>query len=246
MNDEIIKNILIEKIGSLKKRKSYFNYDDIKKLLKENKNKITNSTLKSYLYSFTKDKVIYDAGKGWYSSIKNRFELYKQPVKEIIEVINKNFPLLSFSCWSTEQLNSFTHHIQSKFITFVYTDSDYLRNTAELLNDEGYNIHENPTRSEIAKFFKIDDKAVVLRPSIFNQPENSDNSSPVEKILVDFLIENKKFKIMENSEAEQVVKNAINSGRVTISSLFSYAKRRDVVVSNKINQVQLKEDDGDN
>ncbi len=238
MTDASSKNILIEEITSLKELSSYFNYDDIKKLLKEKKIQITNSTLKTYLHSLTKDKVIFDAGKGWYSSIEKQFELNKAPVKGIIKTINKKLPLLSFSCWSTEQLNSFTHHILLKFITFVYTDSDYIRNTAEILNDAGYSAYGNPTKAEIAKLFKLNEKTVVLRPSIFKQPENSDNCSSIEKILVDFLIENRKFKIMENSEAEQVVKNVLNSGRLNISSLFSYAKRRELVIPNAINQVR--------
>ena len=239
MNDASSKDIIIEEITSLKELSSYFSYDNVKKLLKEKNIPITNSTLKTYLHSFTKDKVIFDAGKGWYSSIEKQFELNKEPVKGIIKTINQKLPLLSFSCWSTEQLNSFTHHILSKFIIFVYTDSDYIRNTAEILNDAGYNsVYENPTKAEIAKLFKLNEKTVVLRPSIFKQPENSDNCSSIEKILVDFLIENRKFRIMENSEAEQVIKNAINSGRLNISSLFSYAKRRELVIPNAINQVR--------
>ncbi|MBW2643472.1 MAG: hypothetical protein JRC89_08900 [Deltaproteobacteria bacterium] len=238
MTDASSKDIFIEEITSLKELSSYFNYDDIKKLLKEKKIQITNSTLKTYLHSLTKDKVIFDAGKGWYSSIEKQFELNKAPIKEIIKTINQKLPLLSFSCWSTEQLNSFTHHILSKFITFVYTDSDYIRITAEILNDAAYSAYENPTKAEIAKLFKLNEKTVVLRPSIFKQPENSDNCSSIEKILVDFLIENRKFKIMENSEAEQVAKNALNSGRLNISALFSYAKRRELVIPNTINQVR--------
>jgi len=47
----------------LKKLSSYFSYDDVKRLLEKEKIKITNSTLKSYLHSFTKDKLIFDAGQ---------------------------------------------------------------------------------------------------------------------------------------------------------------------------------------
>lgn len=238
MADISAKNILREEINFLKKLNSYFKYDDVKKLLNEKKIQITNSTLKTYLHSLIKEKAIYDAGKGWYSSIEKQFELNKKPVEDITKTINHKLPLLSFSCWSTEQLNSFTHHILSKFITFVYTDSDYIKNTADILEGAGYSVYENPTKAEIAKLFKLNEKTVILRPSIFKQPENSDNCSSIEKILVDFLIENRKIRIMESSEAEQVVKNAINSGRLNISALFSYAKRRELVIPNAINQVR--------
>ena len=238
------KDILKDEINYLKKISSYFNYDDIKKLLKEKKNQITNSSLKVYLHSLQKDKVIFDAGKGWYSSIEKQFDLDKEPIEDIIKDINQKLPLLSFSCWSTAQLNSFTHHILSKFIIFVYTDSDYIRNTADILEEAGYSVYENPTKPEIAKFFKLNEKTVVLRPSITKQPENRKNFAPIEKILIDFLMENRDFKIMEKSEGEKVVKNALSSGRINMSALVSYSKRRKFEYPGMINQIQQKEKGG--
>ncbi len=138
------------------------------------------------------------------------------------------------SCWSSEQLNPFTHHLLAKFITFVYTDTDYMRNLAELLRTKGYHVYENPNKAEIEKQFTITDKTVVIRPTIAKQPNTVDNCSSIEKILVDFLIENKKLYIMDKPEAEDVVKNAVTAGRINISELFSYAKERKMEVSNKV------------
>jgi hypothetical protein len=239
VSNEKLKYILVEQINYLKKINSYFNYDSIKKLLEEKKIQITNSTLKTYLHSFTKDKVIFDAGKGWYSSLEKEFELNIEPLKELRKILNQKLPLLSFSCWSTEQLNSFTHHIMSKFVTFVYTDSDYIRNVAVELRIAGYNVYENPNKAEIEKQFNLIDKTVIIRPSVSKQPDNNNNISPIEKIIVDFLVENRKLKIMEDSESVNVVKNAVNSGRVNMSSLYSYALRREIVVPEAINQVQI-------
>lgn len=224
-----LKDILKKEITFFKELHLYFNYADVKKLLIEKNIQVTNSTLKTYLHAFTKEKILFDAGKGWYSSIEKPFRLDKEPVKEIISIINRELPLLFFSCWSTEQLNSFTHHILSKFITFVYTDSDYIRNTVEKLDGVGFSVYDNPTKAEIEKFFKTSEKTVVLRPSIIKQPESRDSFSLIEKTLVDFLVENRKIRIMESSEADRVVRKAINSGRVNISSLLSYAKRREMV-----------------
>ncbi len=64
------------------------------------------------------------------------------------------------------------------------------------------------------------------------------SKTKVEKILVDFLIENKKIKIIEEQEAVNTVKNAINSGRLNIASMISYSKRRNLKLFEKINQLQ--------
>ena len=244
MDDTSSKNILKKEINCLKKLSSYFKYDDVRNLLKEKKIQITSSTLKTYLHFLTKNKIIFDAGKGWYSSIEKQFDLDKELIEDIIKDINQKLPLLSFSCWSTAQLNSFTHHILSKFIIFVYTDSDYIKNTADILEEAGYSVYENPTKPEIAKFFKLNEKTVVLRPSITKQPENRKNFAPIEKILIDFLMENRNFKIMEKSEAKKVVKNALNSGRINMSALVSYSKRRKFEYPETINQIQQKEKGG--
>ena len=85
-------------------------------------------------------------------------------------------------------------------------DSDYIHNTAEALREVGYNVYENPNKTEIEKQFNLNDKTVIIRPLISKQPDNNKNVAPIEKILVDFLIENKKIKIMEDVEAKNVVK----------------------------------------
>ena len=239
MSNVSSKDILKKEIIFFKELHLYFNYADVKRLLIEKNLQITNSTLKTYLHFFTKEKVLFDAGKGWYSSIEKPFRLNKEPVKEIISTINRELPLLSFSCWSTEQLNLFTHHILSKFITFVYTDSDYLRNTVEILNKMNYSVFENPTKAEILKLFKIDAKTVVMLPSISKQPENNGNYAPIEKILIDFLMENRNYKVMESSEAEKVVEKVLVSGRLNISVMLSYAERRKFNLPKPINYLHI-------
>lgn len=229
-----LKNI----IEKLKRQKTYFSYEEIKSLLEKEKIEITPSSLKSYVHELTKNGVIFDAGKGWYSTIKKSFKLNTKPVQPIIKKIKKEFPLLEFSCWSTEQLNSFTHHLMTKFITFVYTDTDYMRNITEPLKNNGYNVYTNPNKAEIEKQFSISDKTVIIRPAISKQPQAIKNCSPIEKILIDFLIENRKLSIMDKVEAENTVKNALNSGKITISEFYSYANRRKSTLPNSINQVQ--------
>jgi hypothetical protein len=126
----------------------------------------------------------------------------------------------------------------AKFVIFIYTDSDYMRNAAASLRDNGYGVYENPDKTEIKKQFEIGDRTVVIRPAITKQPTAEENISPVEKVLVDFLIENHKLSIMEKSEAENAVVKAINSGRINMSELYSYSNRRNLEITHIINQVQ--------
>lgn len=222
------KQQLKEIVEKLKREKTYFSYEEIKTLQEKEKINMTAALFKKYIFEITKSGIMYNAGRGWYSSIKKDFELGTDPIKPIIQEIKKEFPLLDFSCWSTEQLNPFTHHLMVKFITFIYIDSDYMRDLYELLKNKDYNVYENPNKAEIEKQFAITNKTVVIRPVISKQPKGIENYSSIEKILIDFLIENKKLSIMDDLEAERVVNDALNTGKINISEFISYAVRREM------------------
>ncbi|MDA3837764.1 MAG: hypothetical protein PF574_02160 [Candidatus Delongbacteria bacterium] len=225
-------------MDKIKSKSNYFSIESVRDFLNSKKRTVSNPTINRYLYDFKKEGIIFDAGKSWYSFLENPFSLYSVPVKPFVQIIKKGFPLLPFTCWSTQQLNSFTHHLLAKFIIFVYTDSDFMRNLSTFLKDKGYNVFENPIKSEIQKQFTMTENTIVVRPAITKQPTSQNNISPIEKILIDFIIENEKLSIMDLSESEYVIKSVINSGRINISEISSYAKRRNVDLATIINYIQ--------
>jgi len=205
----------------------YFSYDCIKsKLL--TKAEIKDSTLQTYLSREVAEKNIFSAGKGWYSKQGKEFQLNTEPVQKMIELLKQKFPLLEISCWSTEQINSFTHHMLGKHITFIYTDIDAVDSMHEFLLDNGYNSYANPTKKEIEKHFRVINSTVVLRPSIAKQPEDIKGASSIEKLLVDLIFENRKLNIMPEDEIECIFEGILRYGRINVSALFSYAKRREM------------------
>lgn len=215
----------------------YINFTEIQKHLQ---GLFTYSTLKTYLSRAQSSGLIYDAGKGWYSNIKDPFILDAKPIKKIVEYLEKSFPLLDFQCWTTAQINAYTQHMLAKHVTFVYAESDAIDPVAESLRSNGYIVFANPTKTEVEKSFRVDDRSVVVRPSISKQPQGEDHIAPIEKILVDLVVETAALKFIDESEARLIVENAAAAGRVKIASLLGYAKRRLVDFSSiiTINQVQ--------
>src|SRR5665648_526659 len=138
-------NITIkESIIDYAKDKYYFHINDLKRYFTEKVIKIEEDTLKKYLYLLKKNKVIYPAGRGWYSNIQKEFELNIKPTAKIIKLLIEKFPLLEFSCWSTEQLKGFFHHLPSQFVTFIYTDKDFLSTLRDFLTENYYTAYLNP------------------------------------------------------------------------------------------------------
>ncbi|OGB68621.1 MAG: hypothetical protein A2Y94_02010 [Caldithrix sp. RBG_13_44_9] len=187
----------------------------------------TDESVKKYLYNLRKSGKIFDAGRGWYSNLSDPFVLDANPIKDIITLIKHKFPLLPFSCWSTEQLKSYYHHLQTKFVTFIYSDSDYMANIADFLKEHKPKVILNPTRSEINKSFQFEANPFIIRPSISKAPTKEHRAS-IEKILVDLYIENKKLFIMGDWDYHNTLKEIISNHRISVATLIKYSKRRKV------------------
>ena len=209
----------------------YFSIDAVRRWLADQKMTYKPDTVKTYLSRQKKAGKIFDAGKGWYSSLSEPLTLNPDSLTKITTLLSDQFPLLNVSCWSTEQINPFMHHLLSKFVTFVYTDADAMETVGDALSDAGHNVLVNPGKEEIEKFYGKTEHPVIIRASVTKEPAAISGLSPPEKLLVDLLFENNKLQIMMPSEAEDVLQKAIQAGRVNMAVLLSYAKRRRVLVN---------------
>lgn len=215
-------------IPALRHRSFYFDVTSIRQLLREEDIRIEHKTLTRYLHTLMEDSCIYNAGRGWYSSIEKKFQLGTESVKEIISVIDTKFPLLEYSCWSTQQINRFMHHLLAKYVRYVYTDKDAMPSLFNYLGDSGYDVYLNPTRREVDKSFSIEKDVVVIRPTISKSPVRRDHNAPIEKILVDLCVELESVPIMDRSEFQRMAQNLVMSERIDMAKLLSYARRRKI------------------
>jgi len=216
------------------KEKTYFSIDQLKSHLETRGIEFSSESVKKYLYNLKNAGEIYDAGRGWYSNISQPFQLDKTPVEKVVQLINKKFPLLSLSCWSTEQLKSYFHHLQAKFVTFIYSDRDYISTIFEFLKENEFSAYLNPVHYEIKKSFILSKNTVILRPSITKEPSHN-HFATIEKILIDLYVENEKLQIISEWEYINLFKRVVLDQRISIASLLGYSIRRKV--SNEIKRL---------
>jgi hypothetical protein len=221
------KTTIKEHIINYTKNKYYFHINNLKKYFTEKEITFEEDTLKRYLYLFKKNKLIYTAGRGWYSNVKKEFELDIKPVEKIIRLIKEKFPLLEFSCWGTEQLKGFFHHLPSQFVTFIYTDKDFLQSVKDFLIENNYNVYLNPYKIEAEKFVEIKTKTIILRPFISSRVPKEKNRAKIEKILVDLFMETKKIGLVDKEEYIRIISNVIVSYRINMAEMLDYAGRRE-------------------
>ena len=215
-----------ESIINYARDRYYFHINDLKRYFSEKGIKFEEDTLKKYLYLLKKNKVMYPAGRGWYSNIQKEFELNIKPTEKIIKLLIGKFPFLEFSCWSTEQLKGFFHHLPSQFITFIYADKDFLSTLRDFLSENDYNIYLNPSKIEAEKFIELKTKPIILRPSVSSRISKDKNLTKIEKILVDLFMETKKISFIDRGEYIKIVSNIILNYRINMAEMLDYAHNR--------------------
>lgn len=220
----------VDCLPTLGKRFAYFNMGDIRAFMKAHQRKAEGATLKIYLSELMDGLFVFDAGKGWYTFVKEPFELDPAPTAPLVHLLESKFPLLDFACWSTEQIKTHVHQTLSKFASFVYVERHNLAVVFEALRDAGWNAFLDPSREEIEKVFALREKTVVVRPSIGRQPVEG-RLATIEKLLVDLYVERRDLPLMDVAEYRRMFANLARSRRIKVSGLLAYAERRKIEVS---------------
>ena len=240
MNGTTKSTLLSEVLPKLGTETPYFSLATLKRRLDALGVTVVESTCRQYVSEALATGITHDAGRGWYSRIADPFSLDVRPVRRTISRINKAFPLLSFSCWSTELVNPYMHHLLSRFVTFVHTDADLIPSDFEELRGwKGYHLYANPSSAE-AERIRVEEKTIVIRPEMSEAPVSADpHVAPIEKLLVDLAVEAEKLPIMGKGEFQDMAWRAVTSGRISMATLIRYARRcrrkpEDVFGSNRL------------
>jgi len=203
----------------------YFSLDALRADLKKHNIAVETATLPRYLHDLSKERIIFDAGRGWYSTIATPFSLDRAPVADLVTLLEKRFPFLDFAAWSTAQIASYGHHLLARFVAFLYTDKDALEGVSDALRDAGYAVFLDPSPAEAKKNFRIEDKTVVIRPTISEGPLDG-KFATIEKIIVDLCVESMHLNILDIHELQRLTLNLIQAGRVSMGTLARYAEHR--------------------
>ena len=216
----------------------YFSVDAARKWLSEQKMCYKPDTVNNYLSRQQRAGKVFDAGRGWYSSIEKSYQLDTAPVQKLVDTLTQEFPLLDFACWSTAQLNEMLRHQLARHVQLVYVERDAIQSVAEWLRGHGFHTFANPGKQEIVKSFFVEDNTVIVLPLTTESP-CKDGFATIEKIVVDVLVDLSKFDIINIPEFIKGAQNVIKSYRIDISILKRYATRRKTDVKPIIEEVLI-------
>jgi hypothetical protein len=194
------------------------------------KRKTPSSSLYATLYRLVETKTIFDAGRGWYSTIDTPFVPQYESIKGIVKQVEKQFPQLPFSLWSTEQLQPLAHHLMSRFTIILYTETDAIDSVTEFLQSQKHTVFPNPKQTEVEKYVAGTNRRIIVRPLVTKEPVEG-HYATIEKILIDLFLEKDRLFLMDSAEYKRIFENIIFVKRINMGRLFGYAERRKVNTS---------------
>lgn len=229
-----VKDALFRSLRNLSETHLYVSFDLIRKTI--HKQGITDSidTLKDYLGEAVGKGILHKAGKGWYSRLSEPAQLDPESAAALVEAVEKAFPLLDFSVWSTTQLNPWMHHLLAQPVHFLNAPADALETVGDSLSDDGWVVAINPPDSAARKAVRPGEKMVVLRPTLSRQPAPLGRQAAIEQVLVDLLVENRSCGLIDDSEALTVVAEIIGANLVQVAGMQRYADSRKLREINSI------------
>jgi hypothetical protein len=217
-------------LGGLKERRAYFSRDTIEAAADKAGLPVRRSTLAVYLNQAVKQGLIHDAGRGWYSRLAEPVKLDLHTCARLVREVEKAFPLLDFTVWSTAQLNPWMHHLLAKSVHFLHAPREALDTVGEALRDKGWEIAVSPGKREAAKSVRPGEKMVVLRPLHSKHLPPSGRQMALEQILVELLVETSELALMDESEAMAALERISLSGLVQIPLAQRFAGFKRVIL----------------
>jgi hypothetical protein len=211
-------------IPTLKEQSAYFSLNAVKRALADADIDLADNTLREYMSEAMATGIVSDAGRGWYSRHEKPVSLDPKTVAKIIREVKKAFPLLDYCCWSTVQFNPFAQHQIAQPTILLYAESDALDSVADAMKAAGWDAWANPGKAEADRLIRLGEKTIILRPTKGDQPEAKDHVAPIEKALVDLLVEANRLQLLDAAEVQRIVDNALGAGLLQLTVLFGYAE----------------------
>ncbi|MBI3194968.1 MAG: hypothetical protein HYZ34_10975 [Ignavibacteriae bacterium] len=212
--------------------KNYVSVHQVKSYLQESGVKNSEATVKQYLSNMKRDGLLYDSGRGYYSTLKEQMPLEYESLVPLRNTIREKYSSVQFSLWSTEQLKYAFHHLQSGFVTFVYAEKDALEYVRDYLVGKNYKAVLNPSRTEAMKYNFAQPKSIILRPLIL-RGSAIEHFAAIENIFVDLMIEKDELNLLDEKEYERVFSYIVTNFRIRLGDLLRYAERLKVVTRMK-------------
>lgn len=213
-------------LPALRRRAPYFSVSAVRRAIAAAGARVQAATVNRYLHTLLQAGEIFDAGRGWYSFLKDAAHFSPEPVAGLAAEVRRAFPLLRFAAWSTAQANPWLHHLIGQPTAVLNVEKDALESVAERLEAANWKPALNPTGAAARRFSPHPKKAVVLRPLHSTAPEAPGGLAAPEQVLVELRLEADALGLLAKAEFQAMATRLATERRLNVGLLLYYAKVR--------------------
>lgn len=218
-------------VNTLKAAKVY-SHNELVGKLRDTKPGLSSSGYHWAISSMVHDGLLVREGRGEYklsdgSGMKEYNPVYSEKAKELIDLINTEYPYVAFTVFETLLMNDFLNHLVAQNTIFIQAEKESSIYVFRLLQEKGYeNLMYKPDRKDFALYWSKD--CVIVTDLISEAPMRSDqpHSIVLEKMLVDMCADKLISGTFSKAELSDVFVNVNSQYLIDKSKLMRYARRR--------------------
>ena len=231
-------NLKISELNKAFQNTDYVDKKDLRNFYFQYNPSLTDQDFRRVLYALEKEEVISSTGSGVFYFTGNENPPKKkyipspsQSLQDLNRTFKETFPYLKYLVWETRIFNEFMilQSGQNYIILDVEkgTEDSVFNRLSEPYSGK---VFLNPTRQTIERYIQPLPEAILISALISQTPMGKNVQeipyAPIEKILVDVLVDDKKFFAFRGNELVSIYNGLFNSYLIDEKSLFRYARRR--------------------
>jgi predicted transcriptional regulator of viral defense system len=193
----------------------------------ENFCNISEKSLSQQLYRLLKTNRLERVKEGVYCLPVSLFSVSEE-IKQIYEILIRQFPFADYCFWSSNVLMPFMHHIPNLNFIFVDVENDVAESAFNFLKDnQAKPTFFRPSKDEFNRYI-VGTEAIIVRGLISESPLQTVENVPVptlEKLLVD-IAGDVEFDFMQGAEITYFYRNVLERYTINKRKLLRYASRR--------------------
>ena len=195
--------------------------------LVENFSNLSEKSLSQQLYRLLKSNRLERLTQGVYRLTVSLFAVSDE-IKQLNEILKKQFPFADFCLWSSNVLMPFMHHIPNLNFIYINVENDVAESVFNFLKDnQTKSIFFRPSKEEYERYI-TGTNAIIVRGLVSESPLQTVENLLVptlEKVLVD-IAGDVEFDFMQGAEITYFYRNVLERHEINKRKLLRYASRR--------------------
>ena len=206
-----------------------FTTKDFVGMVKESQAAYSDRKAYRMLQDLQDDGRIMKVGRGHYSkpSLKSPYRFKASSLMdELVSLIDKEYPLITYQTWELYQWNEFVNHQLAHNAYFIEVESGLETTVFDMLLEKYPRVLLDPDMEEYYRY-RADDMIIVQKLiSGAPAPQPGSKQASLEKLLVDIFSRKLTGQLIERAEYRQIYEDAFGKYAINELAFFRYAGRR--------------------